>query len=201
MFNFRSNGFVLTVCAVLWVIIALRVLMNSANAEREYVPPVASQDAIQSFAKAQLDRLQSRSFSESVEYCGFIWEDGDGNLDTSPVFRGEEATCGYEFQWPLGVKPVAGYHTHGGYDPRFDDEVPSITDMEGDIKSRIDGYVSTPGGRLWRIDWQEETAHQICGEGCLSQDSDYRPCAGYLPEPRYTITSLQARIENDPGQC
>ncbi|MEM7664627.1 MAG: DUF4329 domain-containing protein [Pseudomonadota bacterium] len=201
MVDFRSNRFILTVCAILWVVIALRVMTRNADIEREYIPPVASQDAIQSFAKMQLDRLQTRSFSEGVEYCGFIWEDEEGNLDTSDVFRGNEARCGYEFQWPLGVKPVAGYHTHGTYDPRFDDEVPSITDLQSDIESRIDGYVSTPGGRLWRIDWDEEVAFQICGEQCVTQDPTYQPCEGYLPQQSYTLSSLQDRIENDPGRC
>ncbi|MEO0851346.1 MAG: DUF4329 domain-containing protein, partial [Pseudomonadota bacterium] len=49
-------------------------------------------------------------------------------------------------------------------------EVPSVSDMEGDADEGIDGYVATPGGRLWYIDTEDMVTYQICGRGCLPQD-------------------------------
>lgn len=201
MIDYRSNGFILIVCAVLWVVIVLRFMINAATTEREYVPPTASQQAITKFVKSQLDSLQSRSFSEGIELCGFVYEDEAGNLDTTEVYVGETASCSYEYRWPLDVRPVAGYHTHGSYNPAYDDEAPSVVDMEQDIEFRIDGYVSTPGGRLWRIDWQEERAIEVCGEGCLTQDPKYRPCPADRPAPQYTLAALKTRITVDAASC
>ncbi|MDJ0641738.1 MAG: DUF4329 domain-containing protein [Erythrobacter sp.] len=201
MIDYRSNGFVLIVCAILWVVLGARFLINSATTEREYVPPKASQQAIESFVRSQLDSLQARSFAEGIELCGFVFEDENGNLDTTEVYVGETASCSYDYRWPLDVRPVAGYHTHGGYNPQYDDEAPSIFDMEQDIEFRIDGYVSTPGGRFWRVDWQNERAIQICGEGCLAQDPKYRPCPADRPVMQYSLAELRTRITVAEANC
>lgn len=201
MVDFRSNGFILTVCAVLWVVLAARFMINAATTEREYIPPTASQNAIESFVRTQLNSLQARSHAEGVELCGFVYEDEAGNLTTTEVYVGDVDSCSYEFRWPLDVRPVAGYHTHGSYNPQYDDEAPSIFDMEQDIRFRIDGYVSTPGGRFWRIDWQNEKAIQICGEGCLDQDPDYRPCPADRPGRQYTLAELRSRITVNEALC
>jgi hypothetical protein len=45
--------------------------------------------------------------------------------------------------------------------------------MEGDADEGIDGYVATPGGRLWYIDTVDMVASQLCGIGCLPRDPKF----------------------------
>lgn len=197
----RKDGCLLTVCAVVGILVVLNIASKNLLEEREYIPPISSQKEIQSFAKKQLESLQKRSFIAGVEYCGMIFEDTEGKLTTSEVTRGDEASCGYTFEWPAGQNPVASFHTHGGYDTDYDNESPSLTDLEQEIQDRVDGYISTPGGRFWHIDWQAERAVQVCGEGCLTQDEKYVPCPAYLPAREYNAKTLNDRMENDPGEC
>jgi hypothetical protein len=42
--------------------------------------------------------------------------------------------------------------------------------MEGDEEEGIDGWVATPGGRLWHIDTEDMVTYQVCGIGCLPSD-------------------------------
>jgi len=193
MIDIRSNGFAIAVCAAIWLLIVLKLIFDAVASEREYVPPHTSQDVIQSFVKTQLDSLQARSFKEGIELCGFVYEDEAGKLDTTETFVGDIDSCSYEYWRRIDVTPVASYHTHGSYNPDYDDEAPSLTDMEEDIEFRVDGYISTPGGRLWHVDWQEERAIEICGEGCLTQDPNFRPCAADRPETQYTLATLRRR--------
>ena len=62
-----------------------------------------------------------------------------------------------------------------------------------DIDARIDGFIATPGGRIWHVDWQEESATQICGAGCLEQDPDYAGAPQENLPDRYSFEDLQAR--------
>ncbi|MEM6476588.1 MAG: DUF4329 domain-containing protein [Pseudomonadota bacterium] len=196
-----SNGCLLTVCAVVGIIVVLDIASDNLYAEREYIAPISSQKEIQAFAKEQLESLQERSFATSVEYCGMILEDTEGNLSASDITKGEEASCGYSYEWPAGQNPVASFHTHGGYDVEYDNETPSLTDLEQEITDRMDGYISTPGGRFWHIDWQAERAVQVCEVACLTQDEKFVPCEGYPPAQEYNAETLNARIDNDEGVC
>ena len=47
--------------------------------------------------------------------------------------------------------------------------------MEGDEAEGIDGWVATPGGRLWYVDSSDMVTSQICGIGCLPMDPDFIP--------------------------
>lgn len=183
------------------MLVVLKVAIEAGGDRRAYVPPISSQAEIQRFAKTKLGELQERSFVSGVEYCGMIFEDLEGNLSASEVFRGDKSSCGYEFSWAIGQNPVGSFHTHGGFEPEFDNEVPSLTDLESEIESQVHGYVSTPGGRFWHVDWQEETVTQVCGERCLPQDKKYRACPAYAPSSEYDEDSLRDRMKTDPTVC
>lgn len=117
-------------------------------------------------------RLQPVSFRENVEYCGYVGLDHDGRLVASPATRGDEGSCLFEEPTEIAVI-TASYHTHGAYSPDYYNEVPSGDDMEGDEEEGIDGWVATPGGRLWYIDTEDMIARQVCGIGCLSADPGF----------------------------
>lgn len=176
-------------------------LDEDGEIERVYAEPQSAQEEIDQFAKQKLDALQKRSFASDVEYCGMIYEDRRGNLSSTPAFRGDDATCDIEFEYGGNLNPIASFHTHGAYNYDYDNEAPSLIDMEADIGNKVDGYIATPGGRMWRIDWRDKRAILICGARCLEQDPNYRPCKGYPVKSEYSLEGLRERIENDPDRC
>lgn len=113
--------------------------------------------------------LQLVSFAQNIEYCGYVGFNTDGQLIASKPTRGDEGSCLADD--PYHIKVItASYHTHGGHSFDYINEVPSGEDMEGDADEGIDGYVATPGGRLWYIDSVDMIASQLCGIQCLPVD-------------------------------
>lgn len=195
----RNNALVLAACAAVWLLIVIR----AANHETAYEPReiVAAPAQVQQFARQQLNVLQRRSFAEGREFCGVIVENESGQLSSLSVSEGDIASCQYEYSGEFGVRPVASFHTHGGASNQYDDEAPSLQDLQSDISSRMDGYLATPGGRFWRIDWQSQTANLICDEACLEQDPNYTPCPAYEPASQYDIKRLRRRYRNARSGC
>lgn len=168
--------------------------------------PAAAQDRadltddLDIFAAAFLDRVQPISIGDGVEYCGLFIRDDDGRLIATPPRRGKADSCQPE-DGPDGVAILASWHTHGAYDRDADTEVPSWDDLDSDIDEEIDGYIATPGGRLWLNDAAGEKSILLCGEGCVVSDPDYLPCPAFPPGTEHTLDSLKARADNDTGAC
>lgn len=195
----RTTKLIFAACAIAWAAIVLRGVMNTKGPE-DFVITV-TQSEVQSFAREQLETLQIRSFADKVEYCSVIFENADGDLETTRVIAGHEASCELSYFDEPGMAPVASIHTHGTYDPRYDSERPSVLDLESDIAEGIDGYISTPGGRFWRNDRVAREAVQICGAGCLTQDPAYRPCPASAPPESFTLTELRTRRDEGAFVC
>lgn len=140
--------------------------------------------------KAMFVPLQAESFDTNREFCGMIGIDENDRLVIGEARRGRAHSC--TPRDPDGVvEIIASYHTHGGFDEWSDSEVPSIDDMLADMDEGVDGWISTPGGRLWFIDGQAGVARQICGIGCLPQDPDFIPgILGDIPT-RMTLDQLE----------
>lgn len=116
--------------------------------------------------------LNPTSIEQNVEFCGYIGFTADGELAYSQPTRGDEGSCLSDD--PTNLELItAPYHTHGGFSPDYSSELPSGTDMEGDEDEGIDGWVATPGGRLWYIDTTDMVTFQICGIGCLPSDPEF----------------------------
>ena len=199
MFEGRSAKLIYTAIAIIWVVIVVRAAFNVKGPE-DFVVTVA-QSEVQAFARERLDAMQARSFAEKVELCAIVFETSTGELESTEVKVGDEATCDLRYFDEPGMAPLASIHTHGAFDENYDSEVPSLIDLEGDIESQIDGYVATPGGRLWRVDWRQERAVLVCPEGCLRQDPAYRPCPGDPIAPAYNSAQLTARNRRLVVQC
>lgn len=138
------------------------------------VTPVQAQDAREMKAARQiLYDLQALSIRENREYCGVLLRQPDGKLISSKAFRGRKARCNVR-RIPGGADVVASYHTHGAFLVGYDNEVPSLLDLEVEVEWAIDGYVSTPGGRFWHVDGRRGTIHLICGPGCMPSDPRYQ---------------------------
>ena len=144
------------------------------------------------FARQILTQLQDNSFAANREYCGIIGLTADNKLTAATPRKGRRTSC--QPRDPRdAAEIIASYHTHGGFDWDADSEVPSTEDIIGDMEEGIDGYVSTPGGRLWFIDGQTGVARQLCGLGCLPSDPDFEPEVFGPVRDRYTLNQLEQR--------
>lgn len=125
------------------------------------------------FAKKWLADLQQQSFNQNREYCGYFGYSSSGRFAATRPQAGRQDSC--DLIWTTKMQIFASYHTHGAFDRESYSEFPSALDMETDRQDGIDGYISTPGGRLWFIDSQRMVGQQICGLGCLPQDRNFMP--------------------------
>lgn len=141
------------------------------------------------YARVFMDRLQPVSFASNREFCGLFARDAEGYvIATRPIIGGHDRCQPPDV--PQDVTPFASYHSHGGFDPTIDSEVPSSYDVVADREEGLIGYISTPGGRLWRS--SKGVARLVCGPGCIAADPDYAP----IFEPvnrRYTADGLYRR--------
>lgn len=142
------------------ILVALLLLTSAAQAQPRFEA---------AFAKQVLDALQGISIDEKREYCGYIGYMPNNDLVATDAVAGDLTTCLAD-EPPEEMDIIASYHTHANYDPDQDSEVPSYEDVLGDQEEGIDGYVSTPGGRLWFVDGDRGIASQVCGIGCLTAD-------------------------------
>ena len=158
------------------------------------------EDELDRFAAEFLNSVQPRSFAEKREHCGLFGYDAAGNFAATGPIAGLPDSCDPGLE-PEGFEVLASYHTHGAYDIDADSEVPSLDDLRADIDEGIDGYIATPGGRLWLNLAQDQTAYLLCDRGCLLSDPAYRDCQAYMPGEIYTLDGLKRREEDDPGYC
>ena len=155
-------------------------------------PNAPSGPVVDAFARNFLDTIQARSIRERREYCGYIRITAQGQLEATPPRPGTFASC--DMPAPRrGMGIIASYHTHGAYGAGYDNEVPSTIDLLSDFDFGIDGYVSTPGGRVWLVDFQTQSTRQICGLGCVFQDPGFVPQGEANIRPAYNLVGLQRR--------
>lgn len=152
---------------------------------------LARTEAEVAFVSRLFDDIQGRSISEDREYCGLIGIDGNGNYVASKPRRGRTATCLPPAPATVGFVALASYHTHGSFSPDYYTEIPSFDDMRTDIEDGTDGYIATPGGRLWFVDARRRIASQICGLNCLIPDPEFREDPDYPVMQTYTLDDLR----------
>lgn len=196
MLQGRNLKFVYVICAIAWVVVTWNIITRDRSPAYERI---ASSDTLNRYAKATLRDVQTRSIANNKEYCGVIFEDPQGNLSTSKIYEGDHEACEFDWGVPLGNHVVASFHTHAGYDPQYDSELPSMIDMGNDIDARIDGFIATPAGRIWHIDWKSETASQLCGVNCIGSDPDYTPDHQLPVKKRYSVDELDTELNGGVG--
>lgn len=156
------------------------------------VPVSAQSREEMDLARETLRGLQAQSIQGNREFCGVIGRDGAGRLVLSTVARGARARCRYP-KAPPGTKVVATFHTHGAFLERFDNEVPSALDVLADMATGTNGYISTPGGRLWLVNGRTGDVRLICGPKCLPWDPRYVPGLAGPVAGKYTLDQLKRR--------
>ncbi|MEO0358907.1 MAG: DUF4329 domain-containing protein, partial [Pseudomonadota bacterium] len=125
------------------------------------------------FARQVLNQLNTLSFQNNREYCGYFGFDSSGAIVATPAKKGRQDSCLANEPDP-NLDIFASYHTHGAFSEDALSEWPSSADLEGDEEEGIDGYVATPGGRMWYIDSQDMVASQLCSIGCLVSDPAFQ---------------------------
>lgn len=155
-----------------------------------FAPPPPSEVEM---VKARLAPLQHLSFAARYEYCGYLGL-SRGQLTFTDMVRGGHNGC-----TPVmpgnGFRRVASLHTHGAYDPSVPAEFPTVLDMQSDRREGVNGYVATPGGRLWYIDSRAMVAVQLCGLACLPQDPAFHAGDDGKIATRYSLRELK-RLES-----
>ncbi len=96
---------------------------------------------------------------------------------------------------PYDLELIASYHTHAAYSYDYDSEVPSDDDIEGDIYEGVNGYISTPGGRLWFVDSRARAVILLCGVSCVYADPNYEEDWELPVDNRYSLDDLRYRQE------
>lgn len=185
----NHNAIIYTICGLVVLVIALRAIFSPPP---PYAPQ-ASEAELAAYARSTLERVQKQSIARNQEYCGVIIESDEGELSTSNIYAGGPAECGYIRMRDVGHHVIASFHTHGGVDPAYDSEYPSIEDVEGSMAERMAGFIGTPGGRIWQVDWRSGTASQLCGAGCIEQDERYASLQEEEPRERYSLVDLRGR--------
>lgn len=143
-------------------------------------------------AKQLLTDIQPLSVKRNREYCGLIGRDEAGQLVATPPRRGRRTSCRPRYDI-REMRITASYHTHAAHREAYDNEVPSLADVEGDMADGINGYVATPGGRLWFVDGTTGESRLICGPRCLPSDASYRPDPSDRIADRYTLEDIRRR--------
>ncbi|MCF4098889.1 DUF4329 domain-containing protein [Maritalea mediterranea] len=136
--------------------------------------------------------IQERSIAENREYCGYFGLDAAGKLIATKPKRGRADSCSANPSDNM-VVVFASYHTHGAFHIDADSETPSSDDLEADIYEEVDGYVATPGGRIWKNDWDRGRAFLLCGRNCTISDPDYDNQAFPTVNNSYTLDGLYDR--------
>jgi hypothetical protein len=154
-----------------------------------HAAPAQSSDEVQRVIR-HFQALQHLSFEYDREYCGYIGWDAHESIVFSPPVLGHQNSCTPHYP-DDDITVFASYHTHGAFDPEVPAEFPTVLDMESDEDEGIDGYIATPGGRLWYVDTDSMTVTQLCGLGCVAQDPNFQPGLDGPIAPSYSYNALK----------
>ncbi len=160
-----------------------------------FITPAMAQDQSEiDFVIKFFDGLQPITIANEREYCGYFGFDENDNFIATKPTKGAEDSCLAD-EPPYDMEIFASYHTHGAFSFDADSELPSSTDLEADIDEGVDGYISTPGGRIWFNDSVKEVAILICGRNCTVSDDRYEKDANPPVRNEYDMELLLKRDE------
>ena len=140
--------------------------------------------------------IQELSIVNKREYCGYFGYNDAGELIATKPKKGREDSCQSEPSDDM-IEVIASYHTHGAFHYEADAETPSASDLEADFDEGVDGYVSTPGGRIWMVDLDTERALMLCDRNCTVSDPNYDNQAFPPVEGSYDLDGLYDREDLD----
>ncbi len=95
-------------------------------------------------ARHALKTVNPASISENREYGGVVYKNKNRTYSYTKGIKGSAASVLLDYNTPSGTTLSADYHTHGSYDPLYDNENFSPTDVEVNKVLQINGYLATP---------------------------------------------------------
>ena len=127
---------------------ALAAVASSGDGDSDGSPRFATPDEA---AFDVMNRINPVSVRENREHGGWIYRNADGSFNSTDPVAGDVASV--NIGNPVTAVPprtvaAASYHTHGGPDPRYDNENFSPQDILSDNLAGVDGYLGTPAGFL-----------------------------------------------------
>ena len=102
-------------------------------------------------ARQVLNGINPTSIRENREYGGWVFINRDGSFASTAPVPGEATSVRLPdpaLVIPVGSNITASYHTHAAFDPKFDNENFSETDLSANRDNSIDGYLGTPAGQF-----------------------------------------------------
>lgn len=157
------------------------------------VPGQAQDGHETAFVIGLMESMNALSIRFNREVCGYILRHPDGaHYSTTKASWGGHASCA-SLAVEDGAAVVSSWHTHAAWVPEYDGEVPSVQDVEGDMQLGVNGWVGTPGGRLWFVDVDTGDIRQVCSLGCLPSDPNFIG-DGDPVRKTYTLDALQQRF-------
>lgn len=100
-------------------------------------------------ARDVLNEINPLSVRQNREHGGWIYRNADNTFGYTAPVAGTVSSVNLGdpvSSVPNGTRASASYHTHGGPDPRYDNENFSPQDLLGDRIVGVDGYLGTPAG-------------------------------------------------------
>ena len=98
-------------------------------------------------ARNVLNGINPTSVAENLEYGGWVYRNSDNTFSATEPVKGTVDSVSIGSPSSIGAgTATATYHTHGGFDPRFDSENFSFADISLNNNWGVDGYLGTPGG-------------------------------------------------------
>ncbi|MDP7489184.1 MAG: DUF4329 domain-containing protein, partial [Arenicellales bacterium] len=99
-------------------------------------------------ARQVLNGINPKSVAENREYGGWVYRNADATFSATEPKQGtvDAVNIGSPDSVPRGTVATASYHSHAAYDPRYDSEHFSPTDIAMDVAWKVDGYLATPAG-------------------------------------------------------
>lgn len=180
--------------ACVWpvALLTLAACLSSEYTDAPYSRVQVQTPAEIDFVKSALAEIQNLSIEKDREYCGFIGLNEQGDFNLSRPRKGRKDSC-VPKEPHESFTILASYHTHGAWSEDFDSEVPSVDDLASDIDEGNDGYILTPGGRLWYNDAKAEVSTLLCGPDCVTSDPDFEEDLKFPVAQTYTLVALEKR--------
>lgn len=125
---------------------AAAVALSSGSGDDDGAPRFAARNDA---AFSVMNQINPVSVRQNIEHGGWVYRNADNTFSHTRPVAGTVSSVNIgnpSTSVPPGTTASASYHTHGGPDPRFDNENFSPQDILSDRLAGVDGYLGTPAG-------------------------------------------------------